>query len=152
MSCGVGGRCDSDPALPWLWCRLEATAPIGLLAWEPPCAEGAALKRQKGKMKKKEKHGQLLPLVASLLYFVRHSLFFICLGCPQLSLQRSPLVVHVNHCGFKILPAPAPGFVHLSVHCSHHCCREIHILCTNLQDLYVKYFSFLKFQILGVFF
>ena len=53
VSCGVGGRCSSDPALPWLWCRLEATAPIGLLAWEPPCAEGAALKRQKGKMKKK---------------------------------------------------------------------------------------------------
>ena len=42
----------------WLWCRLAATAPIGLLAleppyapigplaWEPPYASGMALKRQ----------------------------------------------------------------------------------------------------------
>ena len=40
--CGVGHRCGSDPALPWLWCRLVATAPIGPLAWEPPYAAGAA--------------------------------------------------------------------------------------------------------------
>ena len=31
------------PALLWLWCRLEATAPIRPLAWEPPCAAGVAL-------------------------------------------------------------------------------------------------------------
>ena len=36
-----------DPALLWLWCRVAATALIWLLAWEPPCATGAALKRQK---------------------------------------------------------------------------------------------------------
>ena len=28
MSCGVGRRCGSDPALLWLWLRLAATAPI----------------------------------------------------------------------------------------------------------------------------
>ena len=28
-----------------------ATAPVGPLAWEPPCAAGAALKRQKQKQK-----------------------------------------------------------------------------------------------------
>ena len=33
----------------WLWYRLAATAPIGPLAWEPPYATGAALKRQKRK-------------------------------------------------------------------------------------------------------
>ena len=32
----------SDPALLWLWRRPAATAPIGPLAWEPPCAAGAA--------------------------------------------------------------------------------------------------------------
>mgnify|MGYP007113924879 CR=1 FL=1 len=32
--------------LPWLWCRLGATALIGPLAWELPYAMGAALKRQ----------------------------------------------------------------------------------------------------------
>ena len=36
-----------DPALLWLWRRPAAVAPIRLLAWEPPYAVGAALKRQK---------------------------------------------------------------------------------------------------------
>ena len=39
----------------WLWCRPAATAPIRLLAWDPPCAEGAALNRQKTKKEKKKK-------------------------------------------------------------------------------------------------
>ena len=42
MSCGVGCRHGSDPALLWLWCRLVATAPFGPRAWEPPYAVGAA--------------------------------------------------------------------------------------------------------------
>ena len=46
VSCGVGGRCGSDPVLLWLWRRQEAVAPIGLLAWEPPYAAGAALKKR----------------------------------------------------------------------------------------------------------
>ena len=35
-----------------LWCRPVATASIGPLVWEPPCATGAALKRQKNKNQK----------------------------------------------------------------------------------------------------
>ena len=35
-----------DPALLWLWCRPAAAAPNQPLAWEPPYAEGVALKRQ----------------------------------------------------------------------------------------------------------
>ena len=57
MSCGVGRRRGSDPALLWLWCRLVATALNRPLAWEPPYALGAALKRpkkKKGKDKLKE--------------------------------------------------------------------------------------------------
>ena len=42
LSCGVGRRCSSDPALLWLWHRLAAVAPITPLAWEPPCAAGVA--------------------------------------------------------------------------------------------------------------
>uniref|UniRef100_A0A4X1V528 non-specific serine/threonine protein kinase n=1 Tax=Sus scrofa TaxID=9823 RepID=A0A4X1V528_PIG len=38
----------------WLWPRLAAVAPIPPLAWEPPYATGAALKRQKDKKKKKK--------------------------------------------------------------------------------------------------
>ena len=55
MSCGVGCRPGSDPVLLWLWCRPEAIAPIGLLAWEPPYAAGAALRTQKREKKKKGK-------------------------------------------------------------------------------------------------
>ena len=42
-------------ALLWLWCRPAAAALIQPLAWEPPCAAGVALKRQKTKKKKKER-------------------------------------------------------------------------------------------------
>ena len=34
MSCGIGYRHSSDPALLWLWCRPAAEAPIGPRAWE----------------------------------------------------------------------------------------------------------------------
>ena len=47
MSCGVGRGCSSGLELLWLWCRLASITPIGPLAWEPPCAISAALKRQK---------------------------------------------------------------------------------------------------------
>ena len=46
VSCRVAHRRSLDLALLWLWCRLAATAPIGLLAWEPAYAAGATLKRQ----------------------------------------------------------------------------------------------------------
>ena len=42
VSCGVGCRCGSDPALLWLWRRPVAAALIRPLAWEPPYAAGAA--------------------------------------------------------------------------------------------------------------
>ena len=51
MSCGVGCRHGSDPALLCLWYRLAATAPIGPLAWEPPYAMGAALEKAKRQKK-----------------------------------------------------------------------------------------------------
>ena len=35
-----------DPTLLWLWCRLEAGAPIQPLVWELPYAESAALKKK----------------------------------------------------------------------------------------------------------
>ena len=49
MSCGIGHRRCSDQALLQLWCRPAATALIRPLAWEPPCAVGAALKKTKDK-------------------------------------------------------------------------------------------------------
>ena len=50
----IGHRCGSDQALLWLWCKPAAVAPIQPLAWETPCAKGAALKKKK-KRKEKEK-------------------------------------------------------------------------------------------------
>ena len=52
MSCGVGYRHGSDPALLWLWHRLLATALIRTLAWEPPYAIGVALEKAKKQNKK----------------------------------------------------------------------------------------------------
>ena len=49
VSCGIGGRRSLDPA--WLWHRPAATAPIGPLTWEPPCAVGVALKKDKKEKK-----------------------------------------------------------------------------------------------------
>ena len=54
MSCGVGHRHGSDLVLLWLWPRLAAVALIRPLAWEPPSAVGAALKKTKKKKDKKE--------------------------------------------------------------------------------------------------
>ena len=51
MSCGVSCRRDWDPALLWLWCRPAAIAPIGPLAWEPPCAMTATSKSKKKNQK-----------------------------------------------------------------------------------------------------
>ena len=44
--------CSSDLALPWLWRRPAAAAPIGPLAWELPCAAGVTLKSRKQKQNK----------------------------------------------------------------------------------------------------
>ena len=54
MSCGVGGRCGSDPTMLCLWCRLTAIAPIRPLARELLYATDEALKSKKKKKKKKD--------------------------------------------------------------------------------------------------
>ena len=65
VSCGVGYRRGSDPALLWLWRRPVATGPIQPLAWEPPYAAEAAQEiatttttTKKTKKKKKEKRNR----------------------------------------------------------------------------------------------
>ena len=60
MSCGVGHTHGSDLALLWLWRRPAAIPLIRPLAWEPPYATGAALKRQKNIKKSQEKLENLL--------------------------------------------------------------------------------------------
>ena len=52
---GLRSRCCHelwcrDPEWLWLWRRSAAVAPIQPLAWEPPYAAGAALKRGEKKV------------------------------------------------------------------------------------------------------
>ena len=47
-----------------MWCRPAATAPIGPLAWELPCAVGVALKSKK---RKKEIGRKLLKAISLFL-------------------------------------------------------------------------------------
>ena len=47
VSCGVGRRYSLDLSLLWLWLWLAAAAQIQPLAWERPCATGAAPKSKK---------------------------------------------------------------------------------------------------------
>ena len=76
MSCVVGCRHSSDPALLWLWHRPVATAPIRPLVWEPPYAAGAALEKAK-RLKKKKKSRffpvnftYLIPPILTLIFIV----------------------------------------------------------------------------------
>ena len=67
MSCSVGHRCCSDPALLWLWWRPAAAAPIPPLAWDPPCAVGTAIK----KTKEKKSNTFLLSIKGNFLNIIR---------------------------------------------------------------------------------
>ena len=67
MSCGVCRRCGLDPAWLWLWCRLAAVSLIRPLAWDPPCAAGAALEKTiRQKKKEKEKRKEKIKAKSSL--------------------------------------------------------------------------------------
>ena len=57
MSCDVDCRLSSDPIFLWLWCRLATAALNRPLAWEPPYARCATLKRKKIKERKVIREG-----------------------------------------------------------------------------------------------
>ena len=77
MSCGVGHRQGTNPVLLWLWCRPAAVAPIGPLAWEPPCAVSAALKckvkQNKTNKQKKNVSQSWVKITSKEMKFERHS-------------------------------------------------------------------------------
>ena len=79
MSCSVGCRRGSDPALLWLWHRPAATALIGPLAWEPPYAAGAAVEMAKRVLSPPQQFSSIL-----LFYFLIFLSFLPLLGpLPQ---------------------------------------------------------------------
>ena len=69
MSCGVGCRCSSDPALLWLWRRPVATAPTRPLAWEPPYAAGAA-QEMANRQKQQQQQQQKIEDKASIIILI----------------------------------------------------------------------------------
>ena len=64
LRCGSQTRLGSGIAVH----RPVVTAPVRPLAWESPCASGAALKRQRAKKKKKNKVYTLFLLDIMLLH------------------------------------------------------------------------------------
>ena len=61
VSCSVGHRRGSDPALLWLWHRVAAAALIRPLAWEVPYATRPALKSKKKRKKQTNKQTKNQP-------------------------------------------------------------------------------------------
>ena len=55
LSYGVGHRCGSNPALPWLCRKLAVAAPIWRLAWKLSCVTDAVLKKKKKEKKRKKR-------------------------------------------------------------------------------------------------
>ena len=106
MSCGVGRRCGSDPALLWLWCRSAVVAPIGPLAWEPLYAEGAALKSKKPNKRKQKKKGKCAKAQRQSLNFCKDRIS-VHLRCKK----QCDLRVELSR-GALVLPDPqSPLFV-----------------------------------------
>ena len=69
MSCGVGHRCGSDPAMLRLWYRTATAAQIWPLAWELCC----------GNSPKKEKKKRI-PLEEILLFHTRKIALWVCIN------------------------------------------------------------------------
>ena len=67
VSCGVGRRLNSDPALPWLWHRLAAAAPVGPLVWFFSYATHTTLKT-----KKKKKNSEVLIQATTWMKLEKH--------------------------------------------------------------------------------
>ena len=72
MSCGVDCRRGLDPTLLWFWQRQVATAPMRPLAWDPPCAVGAALEKKK-RQKKRHKNKKINKKAGGLTVELAHS-------------------------------------------------------------------------------
>jgi len=131
VSCGVGHRWVLDPTLLWLWQRPAATALIRPLAWEPPCASGAALWRQKTKKKKKKKMPLWVLPIQFLIYLIRHlSSFPVTFYSNYGSLAFNPLSVWSLH-------SLAGAF--MCVFISLECDRPWHLFFTH--DIYKYTFA-----------
>ena len=94
----MGHRLGLDLALLWLWHRPEATDPIRPLAWEPPCAVGAALKKDqkdqikqtnKQKTKQNKNKKKITCVFIHLLHFVGRNAYSFSPPYPSVSVSFS---------------------------------------------------------------
>ena len=108
MSCGVGHRCSLDPALLWQWCRPAAVARIRPLAWEPPYASGAALKKKK-KERKNDSVGSST-LSSEYLWLTCILLSRLGFGLCLKSLRQ------------RVISVPTPPPAHSLPLCIRECC------------------------------
>ena len=111
VSYGVGHRHSLDPVLLWLWCKLAATALIRPLAWESPCAVGAALektKRQKNQKQTKKNLFEEWPNFSkrarAFPFPVTHEDSRFSTSSPTVTVFHfsHPSGIVVSHCGFDL--------------------------------------------------
>ena len=125
MSCGVGHRCSLDLKLLWLWCRLEATAPIQPLAWEAPYSAGVALKRQKNKNKNKKLPPQ--PFLNGRVYGIKHI----------------PITIHHHNSLYLVpskqvpmVPSPQPLAILLSISMNLTTLVKLYCICLLVTGIF----------------
>ena len=111
MSCGVGCRCGSDPALLWLWHRPGAASMIWPLAWELPYVAGVNLKRKK-KITDFIKGKNLN--INSFKFFVNHftcrCVFLTCLWEKVSSMSYSSTILILPPNSLKFLKQHSESF------------------------------------------
>ena len=83
-------RLGQDLALLRRWCRPAATTPIQPLAWEPPYAEVAVLKRQKKQTKKTSQTKPKTPGTESMVFAIKEG------TGASLCTYQGHMVVHEN--------------------------------------------------------
>ena len=116
MSCAVGCRCGSDPALLWVWCRPAAIAPMRPLAWEPPCALGSAPPQKKNEFT----IGPLWFFIYLCLNIKRETYACLLLSSCNMTSGMATLGSHVKYMNqqrtrsFKDFPKPTHDFLFLS--------------------------------------
>ena len=146
MRCGVGCRRSSDPALLGLWHRLATIAPIRPLAWEPPYAAGASLKRGKKKQKNKQTLSSVLDLPIldisckwnhticdplGLSSFIQHNVLrsfhaAACISTSFLFMVSTPLYVYIIIC-LSIHPLWTQACFHLLTFVNNTVNIHVHI-------------------------
>ena len=86
----------------WVWLRPIAAATIRLLAWEPPYAMGAALKKAKTNTQKNNKQKKSEALVPIKLYVTRFKSVAFITGDEEMDTFIVSMKMKLNPCPFGL--------------------------------------------------